>query len=148
MLENQKKCSVYLACLKNEKGFTFLSMIIAITIIVSLLPLLAYVINTAKFSTNYDELSINQFFIFFRNEFIEATDYKVSPQKVTLYLKNGKKASFEMYDQLILRRIDGGYEVYLRDVKDVLFTQLPYGVQTTITSTKGEQYEKAIVFYQ
>lgn len=134
--------------LRNENGFSMLTMILIITITLSLFPLLAYLLKSVNFSSNYDELSINQFFTFFRNEFIEATHYDVTPEKVTLHLQDDRKASFLKYNDLIIRRIDGGYEVYLRDIKDLTFRPLPYGIQTIITSLQGEQYEKTIVFYQ
>lgn len=132
----------------NEKGFIFISMILALSITVLLLPLISQFIHAVKISSSYDELSINQFFIFFRNEFIEATDYEVTSERVILTLQDGRKAMFQKYNDLIVRRIDGGYEVYLRDVRDLRFTPLSYGIQTKITSIEGEQYEKTITFYE
>lgn len=112
------------------------------------LPLLAYLLKSVNFSSNYDELSIYQFFTFFRNEFIEATEYDVTSRKITLYLQDGRRAAFELYNNLIVRRVDGGFEVYLRDVQDIRFIPLSYGVQIIVTSLQGDQYEKTIVFYE
>jgi|SRR5690625_1395220 len=137
-----------MAWLKSEDGFTYVSLIVMITVILIFVPLLASLVNSVKFSSHYDEFAINQFFIFLRNELIEGTDYDVTSQKITLYLQDGRRASFELYNNLIVRRIDGGFEVYLRDVKEVSFISLSYGIQVVITSMQGDQYEKTIVFYQ
>lgn|SRR5690625_1766440 len=148
MFVKQKKPFVYMDYLKSNRGFTLLSMITALSILLLLLPLFSQLIKSVNFHSSYHELSIKQFFIFFRNEFIAATNYEVTSQKIILYLQDGRTSSFEMYNNLIVRRVDGGYEVYLRDIKDLTFKPLPYGVKATIISSEGDRYEKTIVFYE
>lgn len=121
-------------------------MVLAITMII--FPILTSLIITLNTTSSYDELSIQQFFTFFRDELIEATDYEVRPQQILLHLPDGRRATFEQYQQLVVRRIDGGYEVYLRDIQEISFSKLSYGIKTTVTSLEGVSYEKTIVFYE
>lgn len=143
-----RKRFVYTELLNNEKGFTLLTILVMISLMLSTLPLLAYLIKSVSISSNYDDFSIQQFFIYFRNEFIQATHFELNNNGVILYFPDGKIASFEKFNDLIIRRIDGGFEVYLREVKDISFQPLAYGLQTTVTSLQGEQYEKTIIFYE
>ena len=96
-----------------------------------------------------DELSIQQFYNFLRDEFISATNHSVSKNKVIIDDLEGRKVSFEKYNNIILRKVDGrGHDVYLRDVQDVIFTDVSYGFQVEIISLKGEAYEKTIMYYK
>lgn len=149
MLEKRMKQFVYMVFDRREQGFTLLSMLFVMTILLATLPLLAYITKSTIYDSNYDELSIQQFFQFLRDDFISATDYAVSKNKLILIdSADGNRVSFERYNHTILRQVDGtGHDIYLRDVKGVTFTALPYGVHVEITSLEGEHYEKTIVFY-
>ena len=140
---------VYMVINKSERGFTLLSMLITITVLFTTLPLLAHLIKSVNYSTNYDEISIQQFFQFLRNEFIMATDYHVSENRIILHLRDGKKVSFEKYQNVILRQVGGeGHDIYLRDVAEISFSSRSYGAHVAITSLQGVRYEKTIVFYE
>ena len=148
MLKNPKKRSAYMAILKNEKGFTFISMLLMLTILAMSLPLLAYVTKSANYSTKYDEMAINQFFQFLRDDFIQATDYQVSETALILVIDDTTTVTIEKYQDLIRRQVNRkGHETYLRDVKDLSFSSHDYGIRAAVTSLQGEHYEKTIVFY-
>lgn len=139
---------------KNEQGFTFLSMLLTVTILFTTLPLLAYLIKSVNYSSNYDEIAVQQFFNFLQNDVIHATSYQIENGVIKLVLPNESKneddeiASFQKYDTLIRRQVDeGGHEIYLRDIEDFTVTSLAYGFHVTILSLQGERYEKTIVFY-
>src|SRR5690625_4902502 len=114
---------------KHQRGFTMVSMLITMTILIITLPLLTHVTKHVSYSSNYDELSVQQFFHFLRDECMQTTAYKVDNKKVVLDLPDGKKATLQRYNNLIQRQVDGkGFEVFLRDVKGLQFSELPYGV--------------------
>jgi competence protein ComGF len=149
MLEKQLKQFVCTDISKTEQGFSLLSMLIIITILFATLPFLAHISKGTAYSSNYDELSILQFFNFLRDEFMLATDYSITSKQIVFTDGNGKRISFEKYNQLILRKVDHmGHDIYLRDVKDINFSVLPYGMHVEITSLEGETYEKTIIYYE
>lgn len=126
-----------------------MSMLLTISILFMSLPLLSYLTKSVTYTSNYEEINIQQFFQFLRDDVIKATGYKVSTNAITLDLQDGKKASIELYKELIRRRVDyEGHEIYLRDVKEVVFTPLPYGIHVIVTSLQGADYEKTIIFYE
>jgi competence protein ComGF len=137
--------------LKREKGFTFLQLLIAITFLSVSLPFLGYLLNAAAYHNNYNEISVQQFFQYIRNDVIHSTGYQISsnPPQIILELEDGKTAMIEPYQDLIRRHVDGrGHEVYLRDVKEIQLDNLDYGFRLQITTSKGEEYEKSFVFYE
>jgi competence protein ComGF len=135
----------------NEKGFTFIHLLIAITILSIFLPFLGYLLNAAAYNNNYSEISVQQFFQYLRNEVIQAVDYRVRPSQSRLFLEleNGGTATIEQYGSLIRRQVNGtGHEVYLRNVAQVDFSNIDYGFQISITTSEGEFHEKSFVFYE
>lgn len=143
------KSTVYMERAKNNAGFTFISLLITLMIISTTLPLLVQLTKTASYRTNYSELSIHQFFQFLRDDLIEATAFKVSKHSLELSLPNDDAASYSMYGRLIRRQVGGrGHEVYVRNVKNITFTELSYGVLAEVRSLEGDIYEKVIVFYE
>src|SRR5690625_3126984 len=124
-------------------------MLLTIAIIGLTLSLLISLITSISYSTEYDELSIQQFFYILRDDLLFSSDVSVEHNKLYLELHSDEKATIEQYGRVIRRQVEGkGHEVYLREVEDVMFTLLPYGIEATITSLEGETYEKTIIFYQ
>lgn len=133
----------------NEEGFTFITTLLMMGILVISLPFLSYLIQVVTERSDQSELSVGQFFLFMRNEVIQAKQLQVYPNKLKLTTKDGATASFELYQQLIRRQVDGkGHEIYLRDIQHLQFISLPYGIQLMVTTIEGEQFEKEIIFYQ
>lgn len=148
MREEKGRRFVYMATYKHEQGFTLVSMLVMSTIFFMTLPLLIYITKTVTYDSNYDELSIRQFYQFLRDELIQATDYSIHKNQLVLVAPDGDKISFMQYNHEILRKVDGkGHDVYLRGVKEIVFKLFPYGIQVQITSLEGKEYEKTIIFY-
>ncbi|OZU89979.1 hypothetical protein CIL03_02260 [Virgibacillus indicus] len=152
MLKKSKKPIVYMACRKDEAGFTFLSMLLVIGLLAVSLPFIAYLIKSAGFHSNYEELTAQQFFKFLRDETMSAVDYNVSSNTLYLTLNSGKIATIEKYEEERIqarRQVDGkGHEIYLMDIMDLKFKKVPYGFRTTVITKQGVPYEKTIIFYQ
>ncbi|GAB3052024.1 hypothetical protein GCM10027286_14120 [Virgibacillus ainsalahensis] len=111
--------------------------------------MLGYLIKSSSLPANTDELSIQQFFLFLRNDVINAREYDIEPTVLHLVQNDGTTAKIEKYGSHIRRQVDGkGHEIYIRDIKEVEFIPHPYGIHAFITSVEGETYEKKIIFYQ
>lgn len=124
-------------------------MLFILAILALSLPFLAYLIKSASHTTNFDEIAIRLFFQHLRDEVLSATDYHMESSKLTLIIDDETTVTFEKYEDLIRRQVNKrGHEVYLRDVKELIFTAHPHGIQTIVTSTQGEHYEKTIIFYR
>src|SRR5690625_567316 len=115
----------------------------------SMITLQALIMITLIYNTNYNKMSIQQFYQYLRDNLIEATAFQVSEHSLELLLPDDNTAIYSMYGRLIRRQVDGrGHEIYVRDVKDITFTPLPYGMVTEVTSLEGDVYEKVLVFYE
>ncbi|WP_085991911.1 competence type IV pilus minor pilin ComGF [Oceanobacillus senegalensis] len=138
----------FMAYLKDEKAFSFVSLLFAISIIVLTLPLVGYLFQaTNHLSANDNELSIQQFFQFMRDEMINSEENHVLKDKLVLY-QSDSKVTFEQYGNTVRRQVNGtGHEILLRGVKKIEFEANSIGVRLHITSSKGETYEKNIVYY-
>lgn len=133
--------------LKNsESGFTLLSAMLGIVIIGLILPLIASLYQAATDIPSYtEEISIQQFFQFLRDDLAKAVSCQVKDNKLLMTLSDDTQAKIEQYDTLIRRQVDDkGHETYLRNIHIVTFESLSYGVKTTITSSEGETYVKNI----
>lgn len=131
----------------NESGFTFISMLMTITVIIISLPLLIHALNLTDYNSNYDELSLHQFTYFLRDEIGMATDLDVKENILHLTSVDERNISFKKYDDQIIRQVNKkGYDVFARNISSVIFTKLNYGVRIKITSLKGAVYEKTIAF--
>lgn len=143
------KLSACMAFRKSEKGFTFLTMLVILAILAMSLPFLAYLTKSASYSTNYDEIAMRQFFQFLRDDAIHATSYHINDTTLVLEKDEDTSVTIEKYKDLIRRRVNKqGHEIYLREVKELSFTPDPNGTHVTVTSLKGERYEKTIIFYK
>ncbi|MEC5422262.1 ComGF family competence protein [Virgibacillus sp. C22-A2] len=140
---------VYTPFYQNNRGFTFISTLLLIIILALTLPFAGYLLKASSYTVNPDEISIQLFFQFLRNDMINATDYQVSSSSLSLNLDNGNTATIGSYNNQIRRQVNGlGHEVYLQNVKEWNLIPLSYGFHATITSLEGEIYEKTIVFYK
>lgn len=150
MSKTTMKLYACMAIGKNEQGFTFVSILFSISIIAITLPFTGYLIHSITgSSSHYEEVSTQQFFHFLRDDVIKATSFAIGSSSLTLTIDDETTATIEMYGEHIRRRTNrGGHEIYLRDVEDITFTELPYGIHATVTSMQGEHYEKTIIFYE
>jgi len=135
---------------KNEQGFTFISMILMISLLAMMIPLLGYTLKAVDISTNKQEIEVQQFFHFLRDDLIKAQEIQVTPSRLYLeQLEAEGRVVIKQYEDLVHRQVNGrGHEIYLRDIKNVAFSPVSYGVHVTVTTLEGETYEKTVVYYQ
>lgn len=149
MSKSVKKNFAYTVIKANEKGFTLLSMLMTVALISLTIPLLMSIIYVIPDPMNDETSSIYHFFYFLRDDLLFATNYSIDNNILFLELPSGEIATIEKYGSLIRRQVDRkGHEIYVRDVKDLIFKHHPYGIRVMITSMQGEIYEKTIVFYE
>ncbi|SFD53879.1 competence protein ComGF [Lentibacillus persicus] len=147
MFKIKQSNSAYTAFRRDESGVTFISILLMISIIFTTIPFAIYLAKAVNIDSNYDALSVQQFFNYLRDEVISASDLTIEPRKLTLDMADGSTATFQKYDDRIVRRLNNGFEIYLREVQNVKFTPSPFGVRASITTINGDQYEKTIVAY-
>ena len=114
------------------------------------MPFLSYLTKSVSYDSNYEELSIQQFFKFLRDDVINAADYQVNSNKLYLTLNEEETAKIETYQDVQVRRQvnNKGHELYLRNIKELKFEEVSYGIRTTVISKQGVTYEKTIIFYK
>lgn len=148
MEEKKNITSVYTVYKNNESGFTMVSALFILTILIITFPILAYALQSSQLNTKYDELSTQQYFIILQREVTAAMEVTIDENVLVLHLANGDIARIGQYENLIRRQVNSGHEPYLIDIDHVVITPLEYGANVSITTLKGETYEKDIVFYQ
>lgn len=150
MLNKKKKKHAYSGTLSNQKGFTLLSILLAISILFITIPFLEYVTKSLDYTTNYTDLSFYQLFHFMRDDIIRSTDYTIGDQVISLHSLAGTMVTYEKYQDIIRRRVNGeGHEVFIqKNIEDLTFEKISYGVKAIITTTDGAVYEKKFTIYQ
>ncbi|MUV39646.1 hypothetical protein JNUCC1_03530 [Lentibacillus sp. JNUCC-1] len=147
MKDKKKKKSVSMDTYHNENGFTLVSTLLALLVIAMTLSLISPLIQTFQTQNNYEALSVQRFFSYLHEEAAKAQAWSVHEGKLTMEMHDGETATFEKNNQGIIRRLKGGYEVYLYDAEQMTLDLLPYGVRVHITTLEGKQYAKTIVFH-
>jgi len=139
--------------LKNNDGFSMISMLLSISLLALSLPFIGYIIKALQYESAYEALSIHQFFILLRDELSEAQQVHVNPHTIHYVSSPSntptKIASISQYKQLIRRQLDGrGHEVYVQDIKSIYFEKTKAGIKVTVYGREGGLYEKNIALYQ
>lgn len=137
-----------MATLKNDHGFSMVSMLAAVSLIFITLPFVAYLLSSLSYTSHYDSLSVNHFFLFLRDELIEAEDIEIKPYSIDYEVENGEIATISHYKDLVRRQVGKrGHEVYLRDVEQIIFKTASYGIRVTIITSKGDRYAKTLFIH-
>lgn len=151
MQKKEKKTFVFMAFQPNEKGFTFIATLVMLTILSLSLPFLSYTLKLTVPNTSYDELSVQEFYKFIRDELIKSTSYSISEDELHLVQRenrNEKVAIISLKGKNIRRQVDGqGHEVFLRDIKYIEFKETQFGIEIIMEDLNGEVYKKSFVFY-
>ncbi|MEI3611718.1 ComGF family competence protein [Pseudogracilibacillus sp. SO30301A] len=135
---------------KSENGATFLSILITFVIVMITLPLLVYLLTYVQPVKHNNELSVNQFFIFLRNDVLTSEQvYTDDDNKMYFLLPTDEVAHIEQYQNVIRRQVNGrGHEIYLRDIDSFTLQPISFGTQVTIVTKEGREYEKKIAHYE
>ncbi|GEN87395.1 competence type IV pilus minor pilin ComGF [Oceanobacillus sp. FSL W8-0428] len=138
----------------SAHGFTLISMLIAMTILVLTLPFVYYALSTLQIKQTYTEsLSIQQLFTQLRNDIISSTSAHIADNQLYIRFIDQsdnieKTARFSQYNNSIRRQINGqGHEIYLHQVSNVVFEEQSNAIFLTITMESGEFYEKILYTY-
>lgn len=151
MLNTWKKKFVCMDSMKNEFGFTMISMLLALSFFVIASPLLSYTLKSTQMTTLYEELSVEQFFSFVRSEM--ALSHSVTVLYNTLNYEiysQGEEwldATMKMKENQVIRNLNGGHEVYLFDVKYMEFKHLDHSLEISLITSSGKSYRKIIRLY-
>src|SRR5690625_2822578 len=149
MKKKDKRLSACMAIQNNENGTTVVSMLLTLLVIVIILPFIVHFfsyIQPAKIST---DLSVQQFYIFLRNDTLLANRVYSEENKLYFNLTSGEIAKIEQLGNVILRQIDDkGHEIYLRKVDSFTLQPLSYGTKVMIKTEEGVTYEKTIAHYE
>lgn len=152
MSNKLKRKSVHSGLLKNDFGFTMISMLISLSLFAISAPFLSFTLKSSQFSSLYDDLSVDQFFIFIRNEMTVSSSVatKNNILNYQMYTSNNEwaKAELKLHNNKIVRVINGGYEVYLFDVKTINFINLEYAIEIQLETLDGDIYRRKIRFYE
>lgn len=133
---------------KDKNGFTFITTIMMISILALTLPFLSYAIQTVQPASNYDELAMDEFYRFVRDEIIKSQSVYVIDDTLYLVQEEDDLATISLYYEVIRRQVNGqGHEIYLRDIAAVHFNEQPYSIEMIITDLKGRTYEKTFSIY-
>ena len=102
---------------KNESGTTFLSVLITFVIVIITLPILVYLLTYVEPVKHHNELAVNQFFMFLRNDVLTSEHDYSDDNKMYFLLSTGEIAHIEQYQNVIRSQINGrGHEIYIRNI--------------------------------
>lgn len=135
--------------LNNERGLTFMNMIVTIMIISITLPLLVSIFNIIHIESDEDDIAVMQFFVYLRDDMLYAESMTVADNKLYFILPTKEIATIEQYNDIIRRRVNGlGHEVYLRNIKDFKLERLDFGTKVNVITEEGKTFEKIIAHYE
>lgn len=133
----------------QEKGFTFLEMLLVMAIVLlitSLLPLFLDVRLLKYENVNgFHHIEWEIFVQQLKKELNESKQWKKSG--TTLYLEKftGEQVSFALYQSSIRRQVNGtGNETALQFVENVTYILANRGIFLRVTSSDGKTYETFI----
>ncbi|TFB23810.1 hypothetical protein E3U55_03080 [Filobacillus milosensis] len=137
--------------LRSQNGFTLLSTLLALSILISLTPMLLTLVKlVVQLDTPYtlSEMEMRQFHYFLAAEMNQAKDIEVQSNSIHINNFEGETATIDLYNKLIRRRVDySGYEILLREVSEFKIQQYNNNLFTiTIIRSDGHEYTKAYVY--
>src|SRR5699024_3839166 len=145
MRKKERKNAVCTEFGRCETGFTLVSSLLRLLIIIITLPML--ILMYSKFTVKpYEErLSIQQLFFILQNEVYLAKEV-THGNNLLRFTVNHDHITFERYGRLLRRRVnDEGHEIYLRNIDSFLLERSSNGIKITITMMTGEAYERILI---
>lgn len=130
--------------MNRDAGFTLVETLLSLMILLLTIPFVIYFLSNLQVEDE-NHLSVEQFFVFIRNDAISAQNVTVDGTRLYFHLESGETAKIEQYNQLIRRQVNGqGHEIYLRDVVSFKLELRNEGVKVFVETVEGETYEKTI----
>jgi len=132
--------------MRNESGFTFFEMLLILSIIIITLPFITFLLQKMNDNGHQDHISVQQFFNFVQKDAEKAEEVYHENNRLFFVLNPYETAAIERYDNVIRRNVNGkGHEIYLRGIQSIDIEPVDFGFHLTVTTAKGEPYEKTIV---
>lgn len=129
---------------RHEEGYILYEQLLTLLIISCILPFISFILYFVQQVETYDDISVEHFFIFLRNDMWYARDYYTNQNKLYIINEDSSEAVIELANERIRRRLNGGTEFYLFDVKTFHVKELDYGIAITIETNNNHVYEKII----
>ncbi|HLR14423.1 MAG TPA: competence type IV pilus minor pilin ComGF [Bacillota bacterium] len=135
--------------MNNTKGFTLLSALFSLSVLIMILPLLSMSLKLVQQDPHEYTIDVHHFFIFLRNDIIQATEVESTNHSLTLRLGSNVDATYQLYGTVIRRQVQNkGHEIYIRNVQSLGFQQTDHRINIEVTTTNGEKYEKEFQLYE
>ncbi|MEH7384951.1 competence type IV pilus minor pilin ComGF [Bacillus sp. JJ1521] len=134
--------------MSNEKGFTFVEMLVTFSILLVILSFIApflgvvYRDNGEQFNKLEWQILIQQM----KMEIREASEISVSKNSsVSFSIAAGDVVSFEKYQDKVRRRVNSkGHELLLQHITDVTFEPRTNGFLISVVTVDGKVYQAQI----
>lgn len=134
--------------IKIKSGFTFLEMLLTLTILIIILPFAAFLLQHVHYKIDNEHISVQQFFTFLQHDTRKANEVIADKNRLSFVMNDNEIATIEPYQNYIRRRVNGkGHEIYLNDVASFTIVSEKYGYHVTVETSKGDLYEKTIIPY-
>ncbi|WP_269217398.1 competence type IV pilus minor pilin ComGF [Metabacillus sp. B2-18] len=129
----------------NERGYTFLNMLLTFFIysfIISTLTIIFhFLISHSQHPEDLRPFEWELFIIQLHREFKESSNITIQDTELTFTNNTGQHVSINHYKNLIRRQIaDRGHEILLLKVKTMTFHQVDRGIQLSVISEAGKVY--------
>ena len=132
--------------IKNESGFTFLEMLLVLTILLITFPFIIFLFQQMQQVDMEGDISVHHFFTILSRDVLKAHDVYHENNRLYFVINEHETATIERYNQVIRRRVnDKGHEIYIRDIQSLFIQPLEYGFHLTVTTLEGDSYEKTII---
>lgn len=146
MKRTKMKKYVSMGSVWNEAGFTYVSMLFSLLLLMLSMPFVVYFLQHVRPDTDQAHIDAHQFFTYVRHDIKGDVQLSAADDKLFVYLPTGETAVLEKYQDLIRRRVDGkGHEIYIRNVEGFIVEADETGVHLKIMMLNGEQYEKKFI---
>ncbi|SDN07628.1 competence type IV pilus minor pilin ComGF [Sediminibacillus halophilus] len=138
---------VFMLIPQNSKGFTLLSLLFGLAILLMVLPCVGIFYQSLSMDNHYQEQAVRLAFQFLADQSEQSVEMQVSGNTLLFEPGEGSIISISQYEDLLRRQVAGeGHEILLRDVSDFAIEQLTFGLKITVMMDRGEQYEKIIPY--
>lgn len=147
MLKKEKNNYVCMDWCGNEAGFTIISQMHRLLIIIVSLPIILFSMKNIQVMPTSESISIHQFFFILQLETYTAKYVSSANNRLHLTLQTGEVAEIQHYQNVVRRQVEGrGHEVYLQQVQSFQVEPISYGAKVKLTTIKGNSYERTIVY--
>ncbi|WP_177176308.1 ComGF family competence protein [Piscibacillus halophilus] len=117
----KKRKYVVMFRINNSNGYTLLSLIISLSILIFTTPLIVHFLNfilSIDSTYHQSDFELRQLHYYIQSEMNQSVEVHINHHSITFVKADGSRVKYELYKDLIRRRVnDTGHEVILRDVE-------------------------------